>query len=236
MAINFANLSELVIPEGSVTKITSGGTVLWEKVMGTPIGELPVGTIVKLNVNGASKNFIVVHQGRPSTSYDSSCNGTWLLMEDAYEERAWDSSNNDYANSDIHSYLNNTFVNLFDSDIKSVIKQVKLPYTNGTGKRGSVAIGSSGISAKIFLLSCAEIGYEHSYANVEGSVLDYSLRVSSVVVGWLRSPRNDDTTTAWWHSSNIDICQEVENAGGYRPALILPSDAVYVDTNNNVVV
>ena len=41
-----------------------------------------VGSIVKLNVGGVAKNFIVVHQGRPSSLYDTSCDGTWLLMEE----------------------------------------------------------------------------------------------------------------------------------------------------------
>lgn len=46
-----------------------------------------VGSIVKLKVGGVAKNFIVVHQGRPSSVYDTSCDGTWLLMEDCYENR-----------------------------------------------------------------------------------------------------------------------------------------------------
>ena len=73
-----------------------------------------VGSIVKIKVNGAAKDFIVVHQGKPSSVYDDSCNGTWLLMKDIYESRQWHSSNtNDYANSAIHSYLNGVFLDLF---------------------------------------------------------------------------------------------------------------------------
>ena len=72
-----------------------------------------IGSTIKLKVNGSARNFIVVHQGKPSSVYDDSCNGTWLLMQDIYENRAWHSSNtNDYANSTIHSYLNSTFLNL----------------------------------------------------------------------------------------------------------------------------
>ena len=78
-----------------------------------------IGSTIKLKVNGSAKDFIVVHQGKPSSVYDDSCNGTWLLMKDIYENRQWHSSNtNDYANSTIHSYLNSTFLNLFESNIK----------------------------------------------------------------------------------------------------------------------
>ena len=77
------------------------------------LGSKAVGSIVKLKVNGTAKEFIVVHQGKPSSVYDESCNGTWLLMKDCYENRAWHSSNvNKYESSDIHSYLNSTFLNL----------------------------------------------------------------------------------------------------------------------------
>ena len=75
------------------------------------IGTKAVGSIVKLTVGGTLRNFIIVHQGKPSSMYDESCNGTWLLMKDVYETRQWHSSNvNDYANSTIHSYLNSTFL------------------------------------------------------------------------------------------------------------------------------
>lgn len=41
------------------------------------LGTKAVGSIVKIKVNGASKDFIVVQQGNPNTStYDSSCAGT----------------------------------------------------------------------------------------------------------------------------------------------------------------
>lgn len=250
MSIDFTGVKAVTIPEGSVKKITrkSDGVVLWEKITGTPLGELPVGSVVKLNVNGASKNFIVVHQGKPSSAYDSSCDGTWLLMEELYESRAWDSSNHDYENSDIHSYLNNTFVNLFDSDIKSVIKQVKLPYRAGSGSSTTVTSGSSGLSAKVFLLSYTELGFSGSaYAPVEGAVLSYfngaanSKRIGyldgTATFWWLRSPDTSFTSYAWGvTTSGIANGSRVPNSYGVRPALVLPSDTVYSDENNNVIV
>ena len=36
-----------------------------------------IGSTIKLKVNGSAKDFIVVHQGKPSSVYDDSCNGTW---------------------------------------------------------------------------------------------------------------------------------------------------------------
>jgi len=66
------------------------------------LGTKAVGSIVKLKENGALVDYIVVHQCKPSSLYDASCDGTWLLRKDILETRQWHSSNvNDYANSTI---------------------------------------------------------------------------------------------------------------------------------------
>ena len=117
------------------------------------LGAKAVGSIVKIKVNGAAKDFIIVHQGKPSSVYDDSCNGTWLLMKDIYTTCTF-GNNNSYKDSSIHTYLNGTFYNLIDSDIRAAIKQVKIPYLNGTGGGdGSLATGANGLSTKVFLLS-----------------------------------------------------------------------------------
>ena len=124
------------------------------------ISTLAVGSSVYLNVGGVRKEFLVVHQGLPSSMYDASCNGTWLLMKDIYENRKWHSSNvNKYETSDINTYLNGPFFNLFDSNIKDAIKQVKLPYRKGGGSGGTTQQGANGLPCKIFLLSAPEVHY-----------------------------------------------------------------------------
>lgn len=192
-----------------------------------------VGSTVKIKVNGAAKDFIIVHQGKPSSIYDDSCNGTWVLLKDIYTTSTF-GSNNSYKDSSITSYLNSTFYNLIDSDIRAVIKQVKLPYTNGTGSGGSVASGASGFSTKVFLLSGTEVGFSGvSYMNTEGAKLSYfdsaSKRIayngSSAAVWWLRSPSANSTYGIWCVES--DGCYDnwyCSNSCGVRPAFILPSE------------
>ena len=205
-----------------------------------------IGSTIKLKVNGSARNFIVVHQGKPSSVYDDSCNGTWLLMQDIYENRAWHSSNtNDYANSTIHSYLNSTFLNLFESNIKNAIKQVKLPYRKGSGTSTTVTSGSNGLSAKIFLLSATETSFDFSYMpSGEGAELAYfkgcadnssdSKRVAylngSAAGWWLRSPYCNFFGSALGVGSNGDWNSSgCSNSGGIRPALILPSTLLVSD-------
>ena len=205
-----------------------------------------IGSTIKLKVNGSARNFIVVHQGKPSSVYDDSCNGTWLLMQDIYENRAWHSSNtNDYANSTIHSYLNSTFLNLFESNIKNAIKQVKLPYRKGSGTSTTVTSGSNGLSAKIFLLSATETSFDFSYMpSGEGAELAYfkgcadnssdSKRVAylngSATSWWLRSPYCRNSYSALYVDSNSDWgLGDCSDSGGVRPALILPSTLLVSD-------
>ena len=205
-----------------------------------------IGSTIKLKVNGSAKDFIVVHQGKPSSVYDDSCNGTWLLMKDIYENRQWHSSNtNDYANSTIHSYLNSTFLNLFESNIKNAIKQVKLPYRKGSGTSTTVTSGSNGLSAKIFLLSATETSFSFSsMPSGEGAELAYfkgcadnssdSKRVAylngSATGWWLRSPGCRYFSRALCVSSDGDWNYNVCSLSyGIRPALILPSTLLVSD-------
>lgn len=196
-----------------------------------------IGSTIKLKVNGSAKDFIVVHQGKPSSVYDDSCNGTWLLMKDIYEKRQWNRTNtNDYAGSTTHSYLNDNFYNLIDSEIRAAIKQVKIPYQKGTGW-GSLATGENGLSTKVFLLSGYEVGWAHNALPKDGAKLDYfgsgsggnSKRVayngSNADIWWLRSPYTVNRDTAWTvltdGSCDNNLCEQ--NTCGVRPALILPS-------------
>lgn len=205
-----------------------------------------IGSTIKLKVNGSAKDFIVVHQGKPSSVYDDSCNGTWLLMKDIYENRQWHSSNtNDYANSTIHSYLNSTFLNLFESNIKNAIKQVKLPYRKGSGTSTTVTSGSNGLSAKIFLLSATETSFSFSsMPSGEGAELAYfkgcadnssdSKRVAylngSATDWWLRSPYCSGFGRALYVSSHgVWYSSYCSYSYGIRPALILPSTLLVSD-------
>lgn len=205
-----------------------------------------IGSTIKLKVNGFAKDFIVVHQGKPSSVYDDSCNGTWLLMKDIYESSQWHiTDTNDYANSTIHSYLNGTFLNLFESNIKNAIKQVKLPYRKYSGTSMTVTSGSNGLSAKIFLLSATETSFSFLYMpSGEGAELAYfkgcadnrsdSKRVAylkgSDAYWWLRSPYcgNSDRALCVSSDGGWDY-YSCSDSLGIRPALILPSTLLVSD-------
>ena len=206
-----------------------------------------VGSIVKLKVDGTLRDFIVVHQGKPSSLYDASCDGTWLLLKDCLEQKRWHSANtNDYKNSEIHSYLNNTWLNKLDANIRAQVKQVKLPYVNGTAN-SAVASGANGLSCKIFLLSGYEVGFtqsDNSYFPVDGARLAYfengtgtsalNKRIAnyngSATFWWLRSPNTRYTSNAWGVGADGSYGNYYcAGTYGIRPALVLPSSLLVSD-------
>lgn len=234
--------------------IVAGGGRATEPVTGTPLGDLAVGSSIYLNENGSPVDYIVVNQGIPSNSslYDSSCDGTWLLRKDCYEQRQWHSSDsNSYKASTIYTYLNGTFFGLFDGDIQNAIQQVKIPYVNGTAANSvyTISSGTEGLAVKVFLLSGYEIGFTQGNAHIgipiDGSKLDYftdgsgadTKRIAylngATVHWWTRSPfvsnGSPDTTvtatkTGAWSNGYCST-----TIYGVRPALILPSNAKLQD-------
>lgn len=200
--------------------------------MGTKLGDMAVGSTVKIKVDGTVKDFIIVHQGKPSSIYDDSCDGTWVLLKNIYTTRTFGSRNNSYKDSSIHSYLNSTFYDLIDSDIRAVIKQVKIPYWYGTGRDGSLATGSNGLSTKVFLLSCYEIGARNGYGIPnDGAELDYFKSGDRVAYGsggattwWQRSPQTGNTYNVLFvNSAGSSNVNNYGDSNGVRPAFVLPS-------------
>lgn len=208
--------------------------------------ELAVGSTVKLMENGSAVEYLVVNQGIPSGSsmYDTSCNGVWLLRKDIYhEKRAWDTTDADYENSDIHAYLNSTFFNLFDVNTKSAIQQVKIPCYKKSGSNWNIGEGSNGVSTKVFLLGGYEVGWTqltNNYFPVDGASLSYFIGADDVKrmaylngelgYWWLRSMYISSTSKVWRVSTygyaNNEECSD-SRAGGVRPALVLSNNALF---------
>lgn len=231
---------------GSGYHIAGGKTLVngtsYDISFGTPASSLAIGSSLYFNVNGAEKEFWVVQQGLPSSLYDNSCNGTWLLMKDIYETRQWHSSDrNSYSSSTIHTYLNGTFLGLFDTDIQTAIKEVKIPYRPGTSGT-TVNSGPNGLPAKIFLLSGYEVGFTASdsgYFPADGVKLSYfdsgketpalNKRIAylngSATDWWLRSPSTYSTYQVGFVSRRgTNGSSKSSDLYGVRPAFVLPSD------------
>ena len=217
----------------------------------TKLSARGVGNPVYINVSGTRREFMIVHNGRPSTSYDSSCNGIWLMQVRGYEENVWNERSEmvgNYAESYAHNYLNGTFLNRIDTKVRSIIKQVKIPYNVYDDETGEFSYfkGSSGLSAKVFLLSRNEVGFgdDVGVPDEEGTVLSY---FNSTYARSRRIMYSSDGQSHWWERTPVSYNSAclVTYAGDpnseymyeeryYRPALILPTDTL-IDENFNVI-
>lgn len=190
----------------------------------TTLGNKSVGSIVKLKENGVLVDFYVAKH-----DYENGLNGsgrTLVVRKDCYDTRQWHTSNvNAYATSAIDTWLNSTYKNLLDADIRGVIGTTKIKYTPGNG---NTTVGT--LERAIFLLSVTELGKSASYANTEGTALSIasSLQIAylngSAVVQWTRSPYTSSTSVAYFLGTvggvDYDYCNYTL---GSRPAFTLPS-------------
>ena len=190
----------------------------------TTLGNKSVGSIVKLKENGVLVDFYVAKH-----DYENGLNGsgrTLVVRKDCYDTRQWHTSNvNAYATSAIDTWLNSTYKNLLDADIRGVIGTTKIKYTPGNG---NTTVGT--LERAIFLLSVTELGRSTSYANTEGTALSIasSLQIAylngSAVVQWTRSPNTSNTYNAYYlHTSGNVNNSSCSNTNGSRPAFTLPS-------------
>lgn len=238
-------LTEMWAAENGVKKL------VYQVVKGSPIGDLPVGSIVKINENGNPVNYLIVHQGLPSSMYDASCNGTWLLRQDIAEKRIWDAGSvNKLESSNIHAYLNGTWLNRYDAEIRDIIKQAKIPYRRGGGK-GTDLSGSDGLPCKAFLLSMREVGFttEGYTFPMDGYALQYFILGNTNAALKKRIAYLNGTAISWYSRSPMTretkfmlIIGDSGHSGssistnrqGIRPAVILPQSTLVDDLGNIV--
>ena len=190
----------------------------------TTLGNKSVGSIVKLKENGVLVDFYVAKH-----DYENGLNGsgrTLVVRKDCYDTRQWHTSNvNAYATSAIDTWLNSTYKNLLDADIRGVIGTTKIKYTPGNG---NTTVGT--LERAIFLLSVTELGRSASYANTEGTALSIasSLQIAylngSAVVQWTRSPNTYGTGYACCLDTDGGVYHNgCNDTYGSRPAFTLPS-------------
>lgn len=217
--------------------------------MATRLGNVAVGTVLKMQENGVPAQYIVIQQGLPSSLYDSSCNGTWLLRNIIYNVLDWGDLA-DYRNSPIQTYLNSTFLGLFDGEMQDAIRQVRIPYWEGYGYAGHINVGSNGLSCKIFLLGAYELGFSDTTTStasppVDGAKLAY---FDSALNSERRVAKYNGNPFGWWLRSpdlpgNANVCGITQSGSfigynlgsfpiGVRPALVCPPDLIVDDDNN----
>ena len=230
-------------------KVIMSGIVplLKAPVTGVLASSLAVGSTVKLMEGGTAVEYLVVNQGIPSNSslYDASCDGTWLLRKDIHSNRQWAYSNdNVYTRSAINTWLNGTFFNTLGSAEQAAVKQVKIPYCTGGGDT-TINSGANGLSVKAFLLGVYEVGWttsDYSLFNVDGAKLEYFISGTGTAADNKRTAKLNGRDQQWMTRTPVGDGNGAEfvvtssgsydtglskTSDGVRPALVLPSTALF---------
>ena len=227
-------------PVDKAYTLTGGTARLWYQ-RGTPLGNLSVGSTVKIAVGGTDYDWLVVHQGLPGSMYDTSCGGTWLLMQRIYTTMVFDSGIADFRTAEIFTYLQNTFYPLIDESVRNQVKNVKIPCSY-LGKHQPVISGANGLACKAFLLSDVEVNGGYAYYRNEGAKLSYfsgnSTRIAYLSTGeanswWLRTLYEPITNGKRYVDAEGKVTgYRSDNVRGVRPCMILPQDAMVDDTGH----
>ena len=189
-----------------------------------PISSKAEGSIVYLNEGGKPVEFYVAKH-----NYESGLNGagrTLVVRKECYDQRQWHTSNvNAYASSAIDSWLNSTYKNMLDADIRALIGSTKIRYTPGNGNNTM-----STLDRAVFLLSAYELGKSESWFNKEGTTLPNAANYQiaklngSAVVQWTRSPfTNVTSNTIYLNSGGVVGSGGCTGTYGSRPAFTLPA-------------
>lgn len=186
------------------------------------------GSIVKVNENGLPVEFYVAKH-----DYEPTLNGTGrilLVRKNSYGDRAWDddgNSKNTYATSDIDTWLNGTYKNLFDEKVKSAMGETAIRYTQGNGQ-----FSVSTLSRSVFLPSLTEIGAtaNDDNCNTEGSRLPIYSKLWLGTNYWTRSPYcvTVYAQVYYWHANNKKGDHQYSyQQFGCLPCFTLPATSVF---------
>lgn len=229
--------------------------------MPTTLNNINIGAKVKISIDNVLYDFIVVHKGLPSSLYDESCNGVWLMMDKIIDTYNWKNESiaaMDYFDGRINGYLEQVlFPSKFNYGTKSRTRTAKLPYVDVETVDGvrnvTIKTGADGYPSPLFSLSFAELGFENDASPTDGAVLDYFKNLPVWDDSSLRVAYYNDTATIWssrsvyfnptsTSSRNGTRVLAVTTTGGpaaadftysfgVRPALIMPAQTPVLDDN-----
>lgn len=197
----------------------------------TRLGEKELGSLVKLNENGAPVEFYVAKH-----DYESELNGpgrTLLVRKDCYDIQQFSGgSAGRYANSEIDRFLKNTYKALLPADIQAAMGNTIFYYTPGMDDWSVTTL-----ARPVFHLSATELGQSDNYMNVEGAPLPIADKLKIAYLNglaqsqWTRSPRAHENGLyhVWGVGENgsLKFVTDYDELGS-RPVFTLPSSLIYV--------
>lgn len=199
--------------------------------MATKLIDALPGTVVKIHENNDLVEFYVCQQNYESNLNESG--RTLLRRKDCYGLHSWNSQNvNEYASSDLDTFLNTDYKSLFSQDIQNAMGITQFYYTPSNSPTVTT------LSRSIFLLSAYELNRTASYATMEGSPLPIAniLQIANLdgapTIQWTRTPSTANTQNSCSLLTNGNLTSGYcTYANGIAPAFTLPGEGCSIDEN-----
>lgn len=200
----------------------SGRGPRWISVKrGTLLGDMELGTLVKLNENGTPAEFYVACH-----NYEAGLNGngrTLVVRKDCYDKRVFSTKKASYSSSDLDAFLVGTYFNLLDAGVREMV---------GTTKFSST--GAPTLERSVFQLSATEL--KDYNEPKEGSILPIASLLSvahlngTAISQWTRTPFTSFPGFVYC----LDVKGNINFVGfnnlcGSRPAFTLPASTLVGD-------
>lgn len=187
------------------------------------IGDLSVGDSVFFEVGVSSKantEFIIVQKGLPSSDYDASCDGVWVMSKNALTATAFSTasngSHNSYMDSTLHSFINKTWLNVYAPErVRNSVLEVKIPFWYGYTIDGELRTGEMGLVAKVFAPSLRELGDTGSttYLPAIGASLEY-FNGSGAAGRICLSNSTGNATKYWTRTPSSFVTESIPSGSG----------------------
>ena len=222
---------------------SSGAFVNATPKAGTPVSSLAVGTLIKINENGAPVEFYVADH-----DYQSDLNGngrTLLLRLECYNQQSWDTQNrNVFSTSSVLSWLNNSYLSLFTSSVTSMIGSTSFKCSPGGDNIPN--LGTITLTFPVFILSSAELGKRYisdgdrlPIIGMPGISAEKAQLNGAYVDQWTRTPRKSvvagvNVEVNYLNTSGQRDHSRCDYVKGIRPCFTLPSTAL-VDPSNALI-
>ena len=203
---------------------------------GPKLGDIEVGTIVKLNENGSPVEFYVAKH-----DYETGLNGsgrTLVVRKECYDKRVFTTATsgtyNDYQVSTLDSFLNNNYFAMLDPKIRSNMGKTKF-YSKLYGNDGWV----DPLERSVFTLSVTELGLSPTGATAEGTALPIASILRALTLSgsydgqWTRTPAQGGAAYIWvvTKAGNAQAKDWNDTDSYSRPAMTLPAGFRLDDSN-----
>lgn len=166
-----ATISDLYVGSNKIAEAYVGSDLVYSAGGGLiPITDLAVGDSVFLKETGILKEYIIIQKGRPTSAYDSSCDGVWLLRKDLYKLFELPATTIYGADNYIRNYasqiVDNECASFYSAELflyDSVIVNATIPSRASQGSAPNWSQQNTSITRKCFAPSATELGFNWTY-------------------------------------------------------------------------